>query len=352
MRDAGRRTGDRGSRCHVARRTVGLSTRVALASVQGATVPAGAAAHPLTTHDSTPPVAPRYRGRFAPSPTGPLHRGSLVTALASWLDARAHDGIWIVRMEDLDEPRCVPGAADDILDTLSRLGLHSDEPIVWQSRRHALYEHALADLAARGLVYPCGCTRREIADSLTRVHARHSTLAYPGTCRDGLHGKTARAWRLRVPDADAARMHFNDRWMGPQTQDLAAEVGDFVLKRADGQWAYQLAVVVDDQLQDITDIVRGADLLDSTARQIYLQACLGAPTPRYLHVPLVMADDGEKLSKQNGAAPLTLDTPAAILAALKAAAAHLGLPAALNAITHHDDFYAAAIQAWRERFGG
>jgi glutamyl-Q tRNA(Asp) synthetase len=318
---------------------------------------ATAAADGLTSSASAvgPSVAPSsaagYRGRFAPSPTGPLHRGSLVTALASWLDARAHGGVWIVRMEDLDEPRCVPGAADDILHTLTRLGLHSDEPVVWQSRRHALYEQALAALSAHGLVYPCGCTRREIADSLTRVHARHSTLAYPGTCRDGLHGKTARAWRLRVPDGNTARIQFDDRWMGPQTQDLATEVGDFVLKRADGQWAYQLAVVVDDQLQGITDIVRGADLLDSTARQIYLQACLGAPTPRYLHVPLVMAGDGEKLSKQNGAAPLSLDTADAVLASLKDAASHLGLPAALNDFAHRDDFYAAATLAWREHHG-
>ncbi|VVD89164.1 glutamyl-Q tRNA(Asp) ligase [Pandoraea communis] len=307
-----------------------------------------------SAHDATLPAAdpaPRYRGRFAPSPTGPLHRGSLVTALASWLDARAHDGVWIVRIEDLDEPRCVPSAAEDILATLTRLGLHSDEPVVWQSQRHGLYEQALASLTALGLVYPCGCTRREIADSLTRAHARHSTLAYPGTCRDGLHGKTARAWRLRVPDGDAARMRFEDRWMGTQTQDLATEVGDFVLKRADGQWAYQLAVVVDDQAQGITDVVRGEDLLDSTARQIYLQACLGAPTPRYLHVPLVMADDGEKLSKQNGAAPLVLDAPDAVLAALKDAATHLGLPASLANVSHREDFYAAATQAWREQHG-
>ncbi|VVE88424.1 glutamyl-Q tRNA(Asp) ligase [Pandoraea bronchicola] len=254
-------------------------------------------------------------------------------------------------MEDLDEPRCVSGAAEDILATLTRLGLHSDEPVVWQSQRHALYEQALASLISRGLVYPCGCTRREIADSLTRVHARHSTLAYPGTCRDGLHGKTARAWRLRVPDGHAARIGFEDRWMGPQMQDLATQVGDFVLKRADGQWAYQLAVVVDDEAQGITDIVRGEDLLDSTARQIYLQACLDAPTPRYLHVPLVMADDGEKLSKQNGAAPLALDTPDAILVALKDAASHLGLPASLGNVAYREDFYAAATLAWRERHG-
>jgi len=293
----------------------------------------------------------RYRGRFAPSPTGPLHRGSLVTALASWLDARAHDGVWIVRMEDLDEPRCIPGAADDILATLTRLGLHSDEPIVWQSQRHAVYEDALASLTASGLVYPCGCTRREIADSLTREHARHSTLAYPGTCRDGLHGKPARAWRLRVPDGNAACIDFDDRWMGPQSQDLATEVGDFVLKRADGQWAYQLAVVVDDEAQHITDVVRGTDLLDSTARQIYLQQCLGAATPRYLHVPLVMADDGEKLSKQNGAAALSLDSDEAVLAALQDAATHLGLPAVLSRTTHREDFFAAATQAWREQHG-
>lgn len=312
---------------------------------------APASTHAATVSADVRPPARRYRGRFAPSPTGPLHRGSLVTALASWLDARAHDGVWIVRMEDLDEPRCVPGAADDILATLARLGMHSDEPVVWQSRRHALYEQALASLTTRELVYPCGCTRREIADSLTRVHARHSTLAYPGTCRDGLHGKTARAWRLRVPDGDAAHVRFVDRWMGPQTQDLATEVGDFVLKRADGQWAYQLAVVVDDQLQGITDIARGADLLDSTARQIYLQACLDAPAPRYLHVPLIMANDGEKLSKQNGAAPLSLDTADAVLAALKDAALHLGLPAALADISHSQDFYVTATQAWRSLHG-
>jgi len=311
-------------------------------------------AHAKAAEASTPVeprLSQRYRGRFAPSPTGPLHRGSLVTALASWLDARAHDGVWIVRMEDLDEPRCVPGAADDILTTLTRLGFHSDEPVVWQSHRHALYETALASLTAAGRVYPCGCTRREIADSLTRVHARHSTLAYPGTCRDGLHGKPARAWRLRVPDGDAACVRFDDRWMGPQSQDLATEVGDFVLKRADGQWAYQLAVVVDDEAQRITDVVRGTDLLDSTARQIYLQQCLDATTPRYLHVPLVMADDGEKLSKQNGAAPLAIDSDDAVLSALKDAAMHLGLPAVLHQATHREDFFAAATQAWREQHG-
>ncbi|MEX3919245.1 tRNA glutamyl-Q(34) synthetase GluQRS, partial [Paraburkholderia sp. BR10872] len=239
-----------------------------------------------------------YRGRFAPSPTGPLHFGSLVSALASWLDARAHGGAWLVRVEDIDGPRTVPGAAEDILATLVAFGFHADEPPEWQSRRTGLYRAALDRLIASGDVYPCGCTRKEIADSQLRAHQRNTTLIYPGTCRDGLHGKPARAWRLRVPDEDAvdepagaaanpALIRFDDRWQGPQHQNLATEVGDFVLLRADGQWAYQLAVVVDDADQRITHVVRGADLLDSTARQIWLQQCLGVPTPAYLHMPVV-----------------------------------------------------------------
>ncbi|HEY4351217.1 MAG TPA: tRNA glutamyl-Q(34) synthetase GluQRS [Paraburkholderia sp.] len=289
-----------------------------------------------------------YRGRFAPSPTGPLHIGSLVSALASWLDARAHGGSWLVRIDDIDGPRTVPGAADDILATLERFGMHADEPAVWQSRRTAHYERAFAQLQATpGLVYPCGCTRKEIADSLVRAHERHTTLAYPGTCRAGLHGKAPRACRLRVPDSAANEpevIRFDDRWQGPQSQNLATEVGDFVLYRADGQWAYQLAVVVDDAEAGITHIVRGADLLDSTARQIYLQQCLRVPTPSYLHVPVVVNDDGEKLSKQTGAQALDASRP---LDALHTAARHLGLdlgtpgaPASLDA------FYAAATAAW------
>jgi glutamyl-Q tRNA(Asp) synthetase len=299
-----------------------------------------------------------YRGRFAPSPTGPLHFGSLVSALASWLDARAHNGRWLVRIDDIDGPRTVPGAAEDILQTLERFGMCADEPPVWQSRRTAHYERAFAQLqATSGLVYPCGCTRKEIADSLVRAHARHATLAYPGTCRDGLHGKAPRAWRLRVPDSatagasvDAAIIRFDDRWQGPQSQNLATEVGDFVLYRADGQWAYQLAVVVDDADADagITHIVRGADLLDSTARQIYLQRCLAVPTPSYLHVPVVVNEEGEKLSKQTGAQALDASRP---LDALRTAARHLGLdlgrPDAL--ITSLDAFYAAATPAWAQR---
>lgn len=300
-----------------------------------------------------------YRGRFAPSPTGELHAGSLVGALASYLDTRAHDGVWLVRIEDIDGPRTVRGADRAILETLARFGMQSDEPPIWQSARTERYALAFARLEQAGLIYPCGCTRKEIADSLASAHARHTTLAYPGTCRRGLRGKTARAWRIRVPEGTDAIVTFEDRWQGPQQQDLALEVGDFVLKRADGQWAYQLAVVVDDAEQGITHVVRGADLLDSTARQIYLQRCLGVPTPVYLHVPVVVDANGEKLSKQTGARALANDDP---LPALVAAARHLGLAlpadgngsAAPNAQPYRslDAFYADAIAAWRHRTQG
>lgn len=288
----------------------------------------------------------RYRGRFAPSPSGPLHQGSLVSALASYLDARAHDGTWLVRIEDVDIPRTVPGAAEHILKTLHRLGMHCDETPVWQSTRTALYQQALTQLDTAGLIYPCGCTRKEIADSLLRAHVRHTTLVYPGTCRSGLHGKPARAWRIRVPDGENAVVVFDDRWQHAQRQDLATEVGDFVMRRADGLWAYQLAVVVDDAQQRITDVVRGADLLDSTARQIYLQRCLGYPTPAYLHVPVVVNAQGEKLSKQTGAPPIDIDRP---LNALLAAASHLGLALAPQRCKTLEAFYREAVPAWRAR---
>ncbi|NML33032.1 tRNA glutamyl-Q(34) synthetase GluQRS [Paraburkholderia antibiotica] len=287
-----------------------------------------------------------YRGRFAPSPTGPLHFGSLVSALASWLDARAHRGAWLVRIEDIDGPRTVRGAAEAILATLECFGMHADETPLWQSQLTARYQQALADLKSAGFVYPCGCTRKEIADSLLHAHARNTTLAYPGTCRDGLHGKPERAWRLRVPDGDAAAIIFDDRWQGPQTQNLATEVGDFVLRRADDQWAYQLAVVVDDADAGITHIVRGADLMDSTARQIYLQRCLGVATPAYLHVPVVTNEHGEKLSKQNGATALDSDRP---LDALRAAATHLGLDLGSEPTRTLEQFYSAATAAWAKR---
>jgi glutamyl-Q tRNA(Asp) synthetase len=312
-------------------------------------------AHRSSAANAAPPE-PHYRGRFAPSPTGRLHAGSLAGALASYLDARAHGGVWLVRIEDIDAPRTVPGAGRAILDTLARFGMESDEPPVWQNARTARYEQAFARLTRAGLIYPCGCTRKEIADSLANAHARHTTLAYPGTCRQGLHGKRARAWRLRVPDGPDAIVTFDDRWQGRQTQDLALEVGDFVLKRADGQWAYQLAVVVDDAEQGITHVVRGADLLDSTARQIYLQRCLGVPTPSYLHVPVVTNAQGEKLSKQTGARELDADAP---LPALVAAARHLGLTLACDANDDRpaapryrslDAFYEDAVTAWASRF--
>ena len=287
-----------------------------------------------------------YCGRFAPSPTGPLHAGSLVSALASYLDARAHDGRWLIRIEDIDGPRTVPGAAQSILATLERFGMHADETPVWQTQRTDAYQAALDRLTADEHVYPCGCTRKEIADSLTHLRERHQTLAYPGTCRDGLHGKPPRAWRLRVPDGDDAIIRFDDRWQGAQQQDLATEVGDFVLKRADGQWAYQLAVVVDDAGSGVTDIVRGADLLDSTARQIYLQACLDVPSPRYLHVPVVTDANGEKLSKQTLAQAIDDDRP---LDALTRAARHLGLDHAVRADSVLK-FYEIATAEWATRF--
>ncbi len=238
-------------------------------------------------------------GRFAPSPTGPLHFGSLVAALASWLEARAAGGRWLVRIEDLDRPRVQPGADDDILRTLGALGLEWDGEVLHQSRREALYHEALERLQAH--TYWCGCSRREIADSSLGL-AVDGARIYPGTCRAGLGaGKAARALRVRVPEAEIA---FVDRVQGSQRQSLAREVGDFVLYRADGLFAYQLAVVVDDAAQGVTDVVRGADLLDSTARQIYLQALLGVPTPRYLHVPVAINAKGEKLSKQTGASPV------------------------------------------------
>ena len=263
-----------------------------------------------------------YVGRFAPSPTGPLHAGSLVAALASWLDARAHGGRWLLRIEDVDRPRSVPGAAEDIVATLRACGLAWDGEIVVQGTRETAYRAAFDRLKAMGAVYPCGCTRREIADSVAnlREHAFGHELVYPGTCRDGLPvGRAARAWRVRVGDAVIG---FEDAWAGPQCQDLAREVGDFVVLRADGLWAYQLAVVVDDHDAGVTHVVRGADLLDSTARQIHLQRLLGFDTPQYLHVPVVTTVSGDKLSKQTGATPI--DTADRVGALLRAAR-HLGL---------------------------
>lgn len=243
-----------------------------------------------------------YIGRFAPSPTGPLHFGSLVAALASWLDARAAGGRWLVRIEDLDAPRVVPGAAQSILEALRAFGLYWDGQPVFQSRRLALYETALLRLKENS--YWCGCSRREIADSSLGLAADGAQI-YPGTCRPGLRaGAARRSLRFR---AGTEAVTFDDRVQGRQVQDVEREVGDFVLRRADGLFAYQLAVVVDDAEQEITDVVRGADLLDSTARQIALQRALGLPQPRYLHIPAAVNAAGEKLSKQTGAAPAAPD---------------------------------------------
>jgi glutamyl-Q tRNA(Asp) synthetase len=278
-----------------------------------------------------------YRGRFAPSPTGPLHFGSLVAAVASWLDARAAGGEWLVRIEDLDRPRNVPGAAGEILRSLERLGLEWDGEIVRQSERAPLYEAALDRLRAMGLVYRCRCSRREIADSA--IHGIEGAI-YPGTCRELRLPRTVPgADRVRAPDASIA---FEDRVQGPIVQDVAHEIGDFVLKRRDGLHAYQLAVVVDDAAQGITDVVRGADLLGSTPRQIALQQWLGYPQPRYLHVPVAANARGEKLSKQTHAAAIDALAPHEALAR---AFAFLGQPPAEPAAPR--EMLGAAIAAWQ-----
>lgn len=313
-----------------------------------------------------------YIGRFAPSPTGPLHAGSLVAALASWLDARAHGGQWLVRIEDVDTPRCIPGVDTFILQQLAACGLVPDAPPVWQSAHSDLYQKALDQLIAQGDAYPCACSRKDIEDAqaaLGHARERHAALPYPGTCRHGLGGRTARSWRFNVQDfkqkrplpldsqAQAATnsiatsvLHWQDRRLGPQQQNVADTVGDFVLRRADSLWAYQLAVVVDDAAQGITNVVRGEDLADNTPRQILLQQALGAPTPRYLHTPLVCGDNGEKLSKQNGAQALELSSPARALAQ---AASVLGLPGVLDANTGCiSDALQPWVSAWRRNYNG
>ena len=309
-----------------------------------------------------------YRGRFAPSPTGPLHAGSLVAALASWLDARAHGGQWLVRIEDVDAPRCVRGTGQFIMGQLAAVGLVPDVPPEIQSARSPMYQQALDGLVARGLAYPCRCSRKDIESALKglgRARQRQGELVYPGTCRHGsprapagtgearsstltqppVAPPTAQppAWRLRtdislsnrpfsnvlykefaIDNVTISIRQWHDRRLGAQQQDVEKFAGDFPLKRADGCFTYQLAVVVDDAAQGITHVVRGEDLMDNTARQILLQRALGLPTPAYLHTPLVLGANGEKLSKQNGAQALDTSRP---LEALNAAAEVLGLAA-------------------------
>lgn len=286
------------------------------------------------------PIPSVYRGRFAPSPTGQLHLGSLVAALASYLDARSAQGTWLIRIEDIDPPREMPGAAQHILKTLETLELVSDEPTVWQHDRYERYEAIMASLKAQGLVYPCACSRKEIAQAaLAKGLDPH---VYPGTCRDGLHNREARAWRFRT---HATPITLVDRWMGPYTQNVETAVGDFILKRADGLWAYQLAVVTDDLDSGITHIVRGADILDNTPRQIALIEALKGHQPTYLHLPLVLNADGTKLSKQAGAQPLNPDD---LKGELERAFVHLGFPRI--GADHLSAFYRVATDLWKERF--
>lgn len=310
-------------------------------------------------------AASGYIGRFAPSPTGLLHAGSLVAALASWLDARAHGGQWMVRIEDVDMPRCLADADQIILQQLAACGLYPDKPPVYQSQRSRLYQSALNQLVEQSQAYPCACSRQDIQTALAASglqRARHGELIYPGTCRSGLNGGKARSWRflstfypsnnpvdqqIQVQAASyliANETHWTDRLLGSQSQKVSTEVGDFVLKRADGLWAYQLAVVVDDAAQGITHIVRGQDLLENTARQILLQSALGLSEPQYLHTPLVLGVDGEKLSKQNGAQAVDMSYP---MHALAEAGRHLQL--ACTASTPAT-WLQQAVGQWAARF--
>lgn len=290
-------------------------------------------------HPSAASLSPApYRGRFAPSPTGLLHAGSLTTAVGSYLHARSHGGQWLLRIEDLDPPRTMPGAADAILRTLQTLGFAWDGEVVWQSQRLHAYQAALDALITTGHAYPCACTRREIA---LIGRAGIDGVVYPGMCRTGLApGKEGRAWRLRVADGD---IRFQDGHYGMQHQNVACAVGDYVLKRADGLFAYQLAVVVDDAWQGITDVVRGADLLDSTARQMALQRALGASTPRYTHLPLLVNSAGEKLSKQTLAPAIRPDAAADELRLALTRLNHTP-PADCQGI---DELWAWALASWQ-----
>ncbi|MEQ6291742.1 tRNA glutamyl-Q(34) synthetase GluQRS [Vogesella sp. GCM10023246] len=259
---------------------------------------------------------PDYRGRFAPSPTGLLHAGSLTTAVGSYLEARCRGGQWLLRMEDLDPPREMPGAAANILRTLEAFGFEWDGEVVYQSQRHPLYRAALDQLITQGDAYGCACTRKEISE-----HGRRGVdgMVYPGTCRHGVAtGRSPRAWRLAVPETE---LSFDDRLQGHYVQQLQRDIGDFVLLRADGFWAYQLAVVVDDIAQGINDIVRGADLLVSTPRQLWLRQCLAGPAVTHCHLPLMVNAAGEKLSKQTLAPAIS---PQAAAGELRLALQRLG----------------------------
>ena len=298
-----------------------------------------------------------YRGRFAPSPTGPLHAGSLLAALGSWLDARKNGGQWLLRIEDLDTPRCIPGADQQIRAQLLACGLAWDEELTYKSERQGLYQEALERLNQHKLLYPCTCSRQTIANALENLGIatpRNQEMVYPGTCKPDqpkIHPpellKTSKvAWRLALPEH--CQIEFMDMALGPQSQDLNTEVGDFVLRRSDGLFTYQLAVVVDDAQQGITHIVRGEDLLSNTARQIHLQKILGYETPQYLHLHLVLDEHGEKLSKQTLATQINTQDEKNALAELRKAAKHLGLenlPDGENITIA--EWLLAATRAWR-----
>lgn len=280
-----------------------------------------------------------YIGRFAPSPTGPLHFGSLLAATASFLDARAHKGKWLLRMEDLDKPREVAGAADDILRTLTAFSFQWDGEVAYQSQQLQRYQAILEDLQQQQLVYPCGCSRREIANI---AKAGSDGLIYPGICRDGLQGKPARSWRLLVPETTIS---VEDKIQSTVQQHLSRDVGDFILRRADSIFAYQLAVVADDAWQGVTHIVRGADLLESTPRQILLQRYLDYPEPSYAHLPVATDHGGRKLSKQNRAEPVRIEDNGRVLCEVLTL---LGLqpPTDLASATLAD-IWSWAIQHWQ-----
>ena len=300
-----------------------------------------------------------YRGRFAPSPTGPLHAGSLVAALGSWLDAKQNQGKWLLRIEDLDTPRCIPGADQEILRQLLACGLTWDEEPTWQSKRQERYERALERLNELQIAYPCTCSRQSIANTLEArgvITPRNQEMIYPGSCRpqeitayeDKNTPSTEVAWRLALPPD--LILHFEDLALGKQSQDLNREVGDFALRRRDGIFTYQLAVVVDDAEQGITHIVRGADLLNNTARQIHLQDVLGYSTPNYLHLPLVLDEHGEKLSKQTLASGIQTENAQQALQELRKAAGHLGLrdlPDGKD--TSIAEWLSATTQAWNRK---
>ncbi|MBU3615824.1 tRNA glutamyl-Q(34) synthetase GluQRS [Polynucleobacter sp. JS-Polo-80-F4] len=298
-----------------------------------------------------------YRGRFAPSPTGPLHAGSLVAALGSWLDARKNGGKWLLRIEDLDTPRCIPEASQQIQSQLLACGLSWDEEVIHQSQRNEAYLRALERLNGLECLYSCTCSRQMIANTLASLGIetpRNQEMVYPGTCRPTnlsrkspeSFGELQQAWRIALPSN--CHIEFEDLALGPQSQNLSEEVGDFVLRRSDGLFTYQLAVVVDDAEQKITHVVRGQDLLSNTARQIYLQEVLGYKRPEYLHLPLVLDEHGEKLSKQTLATQINTQDEKCSLMELRKAAKHLGLknlPDGENVTIA--EWLLAATHAWR-----